>query len=170
MGHGALCWPLEKEEILLWQGRPAPRCYLFTRWLQALLGTLLFLVTSVWFWVAWQLWSEGSLNFYLLFGPLLMVVVSFALGPGWLLARRRRWEYIFYALSTTHLFMSSYHGIKKYPLADLQGFQRKVYGTHLASIRLNFTGYAPVVLECLEYPEHVVELIDRQTVRTDGNF
>jgi hypothetical protein len=165
MSGEPLRWPLSEDEELLWQGRPAPRCYLFKHWLQALLGTLLFLASSFWLLLAWQLWRNQDYSPWLLVPPLLLVVVCFGLGPGWLLLRRWRWESIFYALTSARLLILSGRvgAVDAYPLTELKTFQRRHYGDRLASIRLNFGAKGVLVLECLEHPELIVELLDRKT-------
>jgi hypothetical protein len=165
MSRQPLRWTLHEDEQLLWQGRPAPRCYLFKSWLQVLLGTLLFFAAGFWSILAWQLRQDQGYGLWILSAPGLLVFVSFALGPGVLLVRRRRWEGIFYALTDHRLLVAPGPGrnLRGYPLSELRGFQRKYYGEKLASIRLIFSAHDPVVLECIEHPELIVELIDRKT-------
>lgn len=160
-----LQWPLHEHETLLWQGRPAPRCYLFKHWLQALLGTLLFLVSSFWLMLAWELCRDQSYSLWLLTPPLLLVLVCFALGPGWLLMRRWRWESIFYAVTSSRVLVvrGCVRAVGEYSRKDLQNFQRRNYGDRLASIKLDFGQQGVQILECLEHPELIVELLDRDT-------
>ena len=53
-------WPLEEDETLLWQGRPAPRCYTFRNWKLAAAGTALFLACSFWLMLGYQLVQAGD--------------------------------------------------------------------------------------------------------------
>ena len=53
-------WPLAEGETLLWQGRPAPRCYTFRNWKFAAAGTALFLACSFWMMLGLQLEETGA--------------------------------------------------------------------------------------------------------------
>lgn len=88
----AIHWPLSEGETLLWQGRPAPRCYTFRHWLQALIGSVLFLASSFWLMVGVQLIRAEGHSLWLLPVPVLLVVGAFVVGPGQLLLARIRWE------------------------------------------------------------------------------
>ncbi len=149
-------WPLIEGETLCWQGRPAPRCYVFKRWLQALLGTLIFLASSLWLMVGYHLVSSQDITPWLLIIPLLLIIVAFGIGPGHILMARMRWEHIFYALSDQRLFVRSGRNgrLKIYSLAAYRGFQKRRYGKRQVSFRLKFSDEVPVVLECLEHSEN----------------
>ncbi len=94
MSH-PLQWDLDPDEILLWQGRPAPRCYVFRHWLQALVGSVLFLASSFWLMVGYQLVEAHGYNRWLLAVPGLLVLFSFLVGPGQIILARLTWEKVF---------------------------------------------------------------------------
>ena len=147
---------LEPGEQLVWQGRPAPRCYTFRHWLQATIGTLLFFACSFWLMVGVQLVKASNYSWWLVTVPLLLVIASFFVGPGQLIIARWRWEKIFYALTDRRLLVrNQLFGARtmEYRLTDFLKFGRKQYGDRLFSLRLSFRNHAPVVLECLEHPE-----------------
>jgi hypothetical protein len=149
-------WPLQDHEQLLWQGVPAPRCYIFRHWLQALLGTLLFLASSFWLMVGVQLVRAENHSYWLLSIPVLLVVGSFMVGPGRILLARLRWEKIAYALTDQRLLVRNRllsGKISVYPLNEFCGCRRKRYGKNLLSLRLSFSDRPSVILECLEHPE-----------------
>lgn len=156
-------WPLQDNEQLLWQGRPAPRCYVFRHWLQGLLGTVLFLACSFWLMIGFQLVRAQNYSSWLLSIPVLLVVGSFMVGPGQLLLARLRWEKIAYALTDQRLLVRNRlfsHKISAYSLNDFRGCKRKRYGKNLLSLRLSFRDSAPAILECLEHPELLLQHLE----------
>lgn len=160
MSQGRFQWSLDEGETLLWQGRPAPRCYTFRHWLQATIGTILFLACS--FWVMVGLHLVRSLNYspWLVVAPVLLAIAAFFVGPGQLILARLRWEKIFYALTNQRLLVRNRLIGRKvliYQLSDFKQFKQKKYGQQLLSLRLSFKGRPPIVLECLEYPENFLE-------------
>jgi len=159
MSQGGFQWSLEDGESVLWQGRPAPRCYTFRHWLQATVGTILFLASCFWLMVGIQLVQSQGYSWWLAFAPLLLAVAGFFVGPGQLILARLRWEKIFYALTDQRLLVRNQLFCSKthpYQLCDYKKMKRKQYGRELFSIRLSFKGSPPVVLECLEHPENLL--------------
>lgn len=157
-------WPLQDNEQLLWQGRPAPRCYVFRHWLHALLGTMLFLASSFWLMVGIQLVRAQNQYFWLLAIPVLLVVSSFMIGPGQILLARLRWERIAYALTDQRLLVRNRlfsRKIATYPRYDFHRCKRKKYGKNLFSLRLFFLNRPPVTLACLEHPELLLRHLEQ---------
>ncbi len=162
MSNGSFQWSLAEGETLLWQGRPAPRCYTFRHWLQATIGTILFLACSFWLMVGVQLVRAHGYSQLLIIAPLLLVVAAFFVGPGQLILARWRWEKIFYALTDQRLLVRNrLFGSKTltYQLSDFKHFKQKKYGQQLLSLRMSFNGSAPIVLECLEFPDNFLNLL-----------
>lgn len=158
-----LSWQLKDTEVLLWQGRPAPRCYTFRHWLQAALGTLIFLASSFWLMVGMQLIKDRNYSWWLLVVPLILVAGSFLVGPGQLILARLRWEKIYYALTDQRLLVrQSVFGntTSSYEMTGYRHYKSKSYGRQLLSIKLFFSQKSPVVLECLEHPAALMRLLD----------
>lgn len=152
----AIHWPLSEGETLLWQGRPAPRCYTFRHWLQALIGSVLFLASSFWLMVGVQLIRAEGHSLWLLPVPVLLVVGAFVVGPGQLLLARIRWEKIYYALTDQRLMVRNRlfgHQTKSYAMSEYQHYRSKKYGKTQLSLRLSFGNRKVAVLECLEHPD-----------------
>lgn len=150
-------WSLNANETLLWQGRPAPRCYTFRHWGQALLGSILFLACSFWLMVGVHLVTEQGYSRWLLVVPILLVAGSFLVGPGRILLARWRWETTFYALSDQRLLIRQGRTRRSFPLERFRGYRRKEHAPQLWSLRLSFSGSRPVFLECLEHPRLLIE-------------
>jgi len=166
MGKPGFEWSLTDAEIIVWEGRPAPRCYTFRHWLQAAIGTVLFLASSFWFMVGIQLIRAQGYSWGLAVAPFLFALVAFCIGPGQLILARLRWEKIFYALTDQRLLVRNRlvgNKISDYPLANFKQFQQKKYGRQLVSLRLSFKGSPAITLECLEYPENLLKRLPVKT-------
>ncbi|MBW6509551.1 MAG: hypothetical protein K0A94_08420 [Desulfuromonadales bacterium] len=145
-----LVWPLEKNEVLLWQGRPAPRCYLLRHWRSQLGALVVLLFFGPLFLGSWH--RELSLLTLALF--LLPLLPALVLGPLRLVYLRRRWETLFYAVTDRRLLVR--YGLNKqtlsYPWLSLHAVTLHPYTDRLATIELRFTDSRRVMLECLEEP------------------
>ena len=165
MSNHSFQWSLENGVSLLWQGCPAPRCYTFRSWLQAIIGTVLFLASSFWLMVGMQLVQTQNYSRWLVLIPLLLSIAAFFAGPGQLILARWRWGKIFYALTDQRLLVRNRlfgHKTFIYQLSDYRGYKQKKYGEKLFSIRLSFQNSTPVILECLEYPENFLNHLPTQ--------
>jgi len=146
---------LQGDERLLWQGRPAPRCYTFRNWKLALIGLCLFLLGSVWQMLGVQLATDGH-AWYLAWIPAPLVCIAFILGPGQILLARIEWERLFYALTDRRVLIQ--YGVLKnrvraIPREEITSWQQRRYGEQLASIRLlQAGGKGAPILHCLEQP------------------
>jgi hypothetical protein len=164
-------WILDEGEAILWQGRPAPRCYTFRHWLQALIGTVLFFASSFWFMVGVQLVKSGEFSALLLLAPLILAVVAFFVGPGQLILARLRWEKIFYALTDRRLLVRNRllgQKILTFNLVDYKQHKQKKYGKQLVSLRLAFRNRPAIILECLEHPELFLQHLESRTTAADS--
>lgn len=145
-----LIWPLENTEVLLWQGRPAPRCYLFRYWRSQLGALVVLLVFGAFSGQAWQ--RDVSLPMLFLF--LLPLLLALAFGPFRLLYLRWHWETLFYAVTDRRLLVR--HGLNNhvlsYPWVTLHAIVLHPYTDQLADIELTFADANRVILECLEEP------------------
>lgn len=159
-------WPLAQGETLVWQGRPAPRCYTFRHWKLVLAGTALFIACSFWLMLALELEDTVEYSNLLVLMAAPLVVCSFLLGPGQLILSRWRWENIFYALSDRQVLIRGglfQPRIRRYPVADISGWQQKRFGEQLASIRILRGDDAPLIFACLEYPQNLTQYFPERT-------
>ncbi len=161
-----LVWPLEQNEVLLWQGRPAPRCYLFRYWRSQLGALIVLLFFGALFGQAWQRdLSLPALGFLLL--PLLPALLF---GPIRLVYLRWRWETLFYAVSDRRLFVR--YGWNKqtlsYPWLTLHTVILHPYTDRLATIELTFADSRRVLLECLEEPTICLRTLPAAAINPPG--
>lgn len=150
-----LNWSLDEDEILLWQGRPAPRCYLFRYWRSISLSSLaLGLIVSVLWWFGGPGLPPSSLALLLL-----LIALCAVFGPIRLVLLRWRWESVFYAVTDRRtLVQKSFKRVpRSYPHKQLRRIVIHSYSERLASIELLFEGFSVVVLECLEEPDACLE-------------
>jgi hypothetical protein len=146
-----LIWPLEQDENLLWQGRPAPRCYIFRYWRSQLVAHIVLLSVGAFFWHG----RQQDLTFLALIFFLALLLMSLVCGPLRLIYLRWHWETLFYAFSDRRLLVR--HGnnrqIVSYSWRLLDAIILHPYTDQLADIELAFTDSRRMVLECLEEPE-----------------
>jgi len=162
MGENGIHWTLIDGEKILWQGRPAPRCYTFRHWMQATIGTILFFASSFWMMVGLQLVRAEGYSMGLVIAPFLLASIAFLIGPGQIMLARLRWEKIFYALTDQRLLVrNKIFGDKTliYPMDCFNHYKQKRYGKKLCSYRLSFKNSKSIVLECLEHPENLLDLL-----------
>lgn len=158
-------WPLKNGETLLWQGRPAPRCYTFRNWKLAVAGTFLFFASSFWLMLAYELMVSDSYPWWLLLIPAPLVLLSLWFGPVNLLLARIRWEKVFYALTEERLLLRDgifSAQIKAAPLAEITDWKQKSFGEQLVSLRLSLNNQQPIILHCLEHPVNLLGHLQRE--------
>jgi hypothetical protein len=146
---------LAKGETVLWQGRPAPRCFTFRYWKQAIAGSALFLASSFWLMLALQLIKDGQ-PVWLGFLPLPLIVGSFVFGPLQILIARWRWPKIFYQLTDQQLSASC--GWKA-SLSEISELKIKKHGEYLASLRIVAAKTDVLLVSCIEQPQILVDLL-----------
>lgn len=149
-------WPLAEGETLLWQGRPAPRCYTFRNWKLSAAGTILFLACSFWMLLGLELVEAEHYSVLLVLITLPLVVATFFLGPGQLLLARWRWEKLFYAVTDQRVLVRDgllTEQFRAFALEEISDWQQRCFGEHLASIRILRGDDAPQILACLEHPQ-----------------
>ena len=144
-------------EGILWQGRPAPRCYTFQYWKQALFGSVLFLASSFWLMLALELIKDGQ-PFWLALLPVPLIVGGFLFGPLQILLARWRWPKIFYHLTETQLHLS---GAEPVPLGQVIDIKLKRQGANLASLRVTVEGFSPSIIHCIEQPDQLLSLLNQ---------
>ncbi len=164
-------WPLGIDEELLWEGRPAPRCYTFRNWKLAAAGTVLFLACSFWMMLGYELVKSEGYSMMLVVMTAPLVVASFLLGPGHLILSRWRWEKIFYALSDQRLFIRSgllQTRIRAYPVQNFTRWQRRRFGEELASIRILRGDDPPLIIACIEQPGNLTRYLPNSPLARAG--
>lgn len=155
--------PLLPNEILRWEGRPAPRCYTFRQWRHALFGLFLTAVCSVWLWLGVQQAAEHGWP-WLAWVPLPFLTYALWLAFGQLLAARLEWEKAAYAVTDRRIIVQ--HGLFKpclntLELERLTWFRLQPLGTELGTLRIHGeAGDRVLMMHCIEYPRRPAALLE----------
>lgn len=153
----------KEGETLLWQGRPAPRCFVFQHARQALIGLLLFLLSSFWLMLAWELTKAGS-PAWIMALPLPILLGSFWFGPWQLVRARLHWPHIFYTLTDRRLYSSL--GVEL-PLSEIRRLRLRKHSPQLNSFRVETDQGATLVLSCIENPQTFKDLLNETCPQID---
>lgn len=154
---------LEADESVLWEGRPAPRCYVFRNWRHSLFGLLLLLLSTWWLAVGYQL---GHLYdwIWLAWLPLPFVLLGLYLALGHVLLARYEWERVYYAVTDRRvlvlrgLFRPRFDSLQ---LPEVTYFQVRPQGRDLATVRICSAVSRPhLILLCIEHPGRLIELLE----------
>jgi hypothetical protein len=154
---------LAADESVLWEGRPAPRCYVFRNWRHSLCGLLLLLLSTWWLAVGYQL-AHLYDWLWLAWLPLPFVLLGLYLALGHVLLARYEWERVFYAVTDRRvlvlrgLFRPHFESL---PLPEVTYFQVRPHGRDLATVRICSGMSRPhLVLLCIEHPGRLIELLE----------
>jgi len=154
---------LEEGEALRWEGRPAPRAFIFRNWKHSLFGVLLLLISAYWQIVGMQLAAVYQLP-WLIWIPIPFLLIGLYLGGGHLLLARMEWEQVFYAVTDRRLLARRglfRQRVESLELSELTGFRVKPLGSELATLRacVGSSG-SSLVFVAVEYPQQVTALLE----------
>jgi len=146
---------LAAGETVRWQGRPAPRCFVFRNWRHSLFGMLLLVLAIWWQSVGYQLSLVYGLRL-LAWLPLPFVLIGLYLSIVHLLLARVEWERVFYAVTEQRVLVQ--RGLwrtrcESVALPAVTYFELRPLGRDLASLRiLAGEGRRALLLCCIEHP------------------
>jgi hypothetical protein len=150
-------------ESVLWEGRPAPRCYVFRNWRHSFFGVLLLLLSVFWLTVGLQL-SAVYHSPLLAWVPVPFVLAGLYLALGHHLQARLEWEQVFYALTDRRLLVHRglcRRRVASLLLAEVNCFQLRPLGEQLGTLRVS--GGHPVrtlILCCIEHPRQLADRLE----------
>jgi hypothetical protein len=154
---------LQAEETVLWEGRPAPGCFVFRNWRHSVFGIFLLLFSSFWQIVGFQLQVTYHLSL-LLWIPVPFVLTGIYLGMGHHLLARLEWEKVFYAVTDRRILARRGFfrpRLEVLELSKLAFFRMQPMAAELASFKIS--GGVPVktiVLSCIEHPRRLTALLE----------
>ena len=155
--------PLVCGEALQWEGCPAPRCFTFRQWRQALFGLLLSVFCAVWTWMGVEQAVEHGWP-WLAFVPLPFLGFALWLAVGQLLAARLEWPRVAYAVTDRRIVVQ--RGLftplqETLPLERVTWFRLIPHGEELGTLRVHGEpGDLELVLYCIEYPRRPAALLE----------
>lgn len=155
---------LEAGEDIEWEARPAPRCFTFRHWKQALFGLFFLTVCLIWmFWGTQVAGEYDRLWLGLLPIPLVAAGCYMAFSP--LLVARLEWEQVFYALTNRRLI--TLRGIRRQRAVvverqEILYFRMNKQGENLATLVVHARPQDPVLfLHCIEYPFAIADRLEK---------
>ncbi len=156
---------LRENEKILWQGRPAPRCFTFRNWKHSVFGLIFLMLTTFWEAVGLQLSSVYSYD-WLIWLPIPFILFSLYLSFGHILLARLEWEQVFYAV--TDLRVLARRGLRGQRLLSLElsaiaSFEVHPQGDDLGTVRIQGDGENVLILSCIEYPRQATRWFETAT-------
>ena len=153
---------LPEDEEILWEGRPAPRCFTFRRWYHSIFGLLL--LPLCWVWLdggqALAVSRSEPLWGYI---PWAGFAVACYFVCGHLVRARLEWERTFYAITSQRVVAVGgwpSKQVRTLPRASLRHLKLVPRGEQLGSLFLRGGGAEVLVLACVEHPSSAIELLE----------
>jgi hypothetical protein len=160
----AASWPaLQADEVLQWEGRPAPRCYTFRQWRHALFGVVLTVICGIWAALGVQQAAEQGWP-WLVWVPLPFLGYALWLAVGQLMAARLEWGRVAYALTDRRVVVR--RGLLtvrevSLPLERLTWFRLQPHGEELGTLQVRGGEEDQMlILHCIEYPRRPAALLE----------
>jgi len=154
---------LNEHETVQWQGRPAPRCFTFRHWQKSLFGFVVLIVALWWQWAGVGLMEEQQQWGWSVV-PLPFVLIGLWLSFGRLVAARREWEQVFYALTDQRLLVQCGVGRARLialPSEQLSYARLTMLGAQLGHLYVEAAERC-LTLSCLEHPDTLYRLVETQ--------
>jgi hypothetical protein len=160
---------LKEGERILWEGRPAPRCFVFRNWRHSLFGLLL-LAFGIWWEVMGVNLGQARDAVWVMVLPVPFMLVGFYLAFGHLLKARLEWEKLFFAATDRRLLRQKgllRQQVREIPLAHVTYFLYKPLSNNVGSLRIEAGERHPaLVFSCVEHPQSLLKLLE-ETIQTN---
>lgn len=160
---------LNKDEIIIWQGKPAPRCYTLRNWPHSLFGMVLLLACLVWFYVGINIEHDNQSLVYSWI-PVPFLLASLYLLIGHLLIARLEWDSVYYTVTDQRVLVQRglvKKTISSLALEDIVWFKLKSFSENLGSVsirgqRANNT----IIIACIEQPRQFTDLLEKAMMQS----
>ncbi len=155
-------------ETLVWEGRPAPRCFTFRNWIHSLFGIVILIAATGWLVYGLHLAEQYRQPAYAwMTVPFLLAGIYLSFGH--LVIARLEWEKVFYALSDRRLLAVRglfRRRVAALNLADVVYVQMKPLGAELGTIRVQCRQRDQrLIVSCIEYPRKLTELLEAELIK-----
>ncbi|OEU72007.1 MAG: hypothetical protein BA874_02190 [Desulfuromonadales bacterium C00003068] len=159
-----------QDESIVWQARPAPRCFTFRRWQHALFGVLVTAMSIWWLVTGWGLVEQGEHTLWAVV-PVPFLVIGLYLSVGQLLMARLEWERVFYALTERQLLVQCGLLRSRIIAFDLKTLSYQCLyplGEQLGTFYLE-AGTRRITLSCIEYPHELYRRLEPWITENNAN-
>ena len=129
---------LGTDEVVRWEGRPAPRCYTFRHWRHSCFGLLFLAICLYWQILGADLAEEYDL-FWLVWLPLPFLLIGFYLTFGHLLQARLEWTHVCYVITDSRLLAQRgvwSRRVESLELSAITYFSLHLQGDQLGTIKV----------------------------------
>lgn len=152
---------LREGEKIMWQAKPAPRCYTFRHWRHSLFGVVFLSICLVWQWLGLDMAAEYNLP-WLSWLPVPFILVGLYFAVGHLLQARLEWNNVQYAITDQRVL--AVRGVfsaqeDSLLLCELTYFKMQMQGQDLGTIKLYAGDTKRLVLQCIEHPRRATGLL-----------
>ncbi len=151
------------DEKIVWQGRPAPRCFTFRNWMHSLFGVVILIAAVGWMIFGLHLGREYQQAIYGWI-PVPFLLAGIYLSFGHLVLARLEWEKVFYAMTDRRLIAVRGISGQRFDSIDLSEiiyFQLKPLGSELGTVRVQGRDrQQKITVCCVEYPRKLTDLLE----------
>lgn len=161
---------IAQDESIVWQARPAPRCFTFRRWKHALFGVLVTAMSVWWLITGLGLRAQGELMIWAIV-PIPFLLIGIYLSVGQLLKARLEWERVFYALTERQLLVQCGLFRSRLITFDLKTLSYQCLyplGEQLGTFYLE-AGMRRITLSCIEYPHELYRRLEPLITENNEN-
>jgi hypothetical protein len=154
--------PLLAGETICWEGRPAPRCYIFRHWRHALFGFIILAICGYWQVLGFEV-AESYNSMWLAFLPLPFLLFGCYLSVGHLFQARLEWNHVRYMITDRRLLVQRgllKRRVESLELRDITYFSLSHQGEHLGTLRVHKGLEQQLILHCVEYPRQATALLE----------
>ena len=157
-------------ESVRWEGRPAPRCYVFRHWRHSLFGCILLAITGFWQMLGIEMAATYA-TAWLAWLPLPFLLLCGYLSFGHLLQARLEWNRVHYVITGHRLLVQRglfRPRVESMELDAVTYFSLRRHGKDLGTLRVHRGQDQKLVLHCIEHPRRPAELLEEAITRGGG--
>ncbi len=153
------------NENVVWQGRPAPRCFTFRNWVHSLFGLVILIAAIGWFFFGLHLGEKNQQILFVLI-PVPFMLAGVYLTFGHLVLARLEWEKVFYAMTDRRLIAVrglAGQRVASIDLAEIIYFQLKPLGEELGTVRVQGRDKEKrIIVSCVEFPRKLTDRLEAE--------
>ena len=153
---------LQNDEKIVWEGKPAPRCYTFRHWRHSIFGFFFLVLSAVWQGMGVVLSDSLPLG-WMVWVPVPFILFGAYFSAGHILQARLEWPHVWYAVTDFRVIVV--RGWMKrtsvsMDLKEVVYFNLRPFGEHLGTLRIQNRQGTTILFHCLEHPKRLTELLE----------